>query len=258
MKRLALALPALLIASTPVLITSPAEARILPRAEVTLAASQTSAPTGDTVKLKGRVKTRANSTAVVLQRRVGAKWTYVDREVASKRYAFYLTAQEGSFQYRVKALRTKYARPDASPTVTITGVSEEAPPETNTDLAQQQALVLQYTNEFRAANGKAPLLLMPELNTVAQNWTLHMAQNDDFRHNPNFFDEYPDGAWGGGENIAYGYPSARAVVNAWIDSPGHRANMLGDYTHLGVGWAEDSNGTDWWTQNFASFDEDEF
>ena len=36
------------------------------------------------------------------------------------------------------------------------------------------------------------------------------------------------------ENVAYGYSSAEAVVNAWIKSEGHRENMLGDHTHFGI------------------------
>ena len=47
---------------------------------------------------------------------------------------------------------------------------------------------------------------------------------------------------GAGENIAYGYPSAAAVLEAWLGSPGHRANIeYADFTHHGVGLV----GTHW-------------
>jgi uncharacterized protein YkwD len=50
-----------------------------------------------------------------------------------------------------------------------------------------------------------------------------------------------------GENIAYGYPTPESVVNAWMNSPGHRANMLNSsFCDLGVGFAEY-----FWTQDFA-------
>ena len=56
-----------------------------------------------------------------------------------------------------------------------------------------------------------------------------------------------------GENIAYGYPTPEAVEDTWMNSPGHRANILNSgYTHIGVG-AYNDNGTLYWTQVFATF-----
>ncbi len=53
------------------------------------------------------------------------------------------------------------------------------------------------------------------------------------------------------ENIAYGQRSAKEVVAAWMNSPGHRANILSAaYTQTGVGAAKKSNGTLYWTQMF--------
>lgn len=54
-----------------------------------------------------------------------------------------------------------------------------------------------------------------------------------------------------GENIAYGQRSAQEVVTAWMNSPGHRANILSAaYTQTGVGAAKKSDGTLYWTQMF--------
>lgn len=53
------------------------------------------------------------------------------------------------------------------------------------------------------------------------------------------------------ENIADGQNTARAVVDAWINSPEHRANMLGAVTHIGVGRVKDGAGRIWWTQHFG-------
>ncbi|MEX3747365.1 MULTISPECIES: SafA/ExsA family spore coat assembly protein [Lysinibacillus] len=51
-----------------------------------------------------------------------------------------------------------------------------------------------------------------------------------------------------GENIAQGQPSAEEVVKAWMNSSGHRANILNEsYTHIGVGYVKDGN---YWTQMF--------
>jgi uncharacterized protein YkwD len=54
-----------------------------------------------------------------------------------------------------------------------------------------------------------------------------------------------------GENIAYGQPDPASVMTAWMNSPGHRANILDcSYTKLGVGVAYGPGGP-WWTQDFA-------
>jgi len=53
-----------------------------------------------------------------------------------------------------------------------------------------------------------------------------------------------------GENIAYGYASADAVMNGWMNSTGHRNNILKEnYTHIGVGHYK-QNGTSYWVQLF--------
>jgi uncharacterized protein YkwD len=56
---------------------------------------------------------------------------------------------------------------------------------------------------------------------------------------------------GAGENIAYGQPSAKAVVDAWMNSEGHRANILNaDFTTIGVGHLQ-NGGTNYWVQLFT-------
>ena len=55
-----------------------------------------------------------------------------------------------------------------------------------------------------------------------------------------------------GENIAYNYPTADAVMRGWLASPGHRANILrAAYHRIGVGCVVDGGGKRWWTQAFA-------
>ena len=54
-----------------------------------------------------------------------------------------------------------------------------------------------------------------------------------------------------GENIAMGQKTPSEVMNSWMNSSGHRANILNStYTELGVGIQKDSNGTIYWTQMF--------
>lgn len=54
-----------------------------------------------------------------------------------------------------------------------------------------------------------------------------------------------------GENIAYGQRTAEEVMTAWMNSEGHRANILGDYDYIGIGVYE-SGGTIYWSQFFAA------
>lgn len=57
-----------------------------------------------------------------------------------------------------------------------------------------------------------------------------------------------------GENIAMGTESAKDIVRAWMESEGHRANILQpEFTHLGVGVARGDNGYLFWTQNFITY-----
>ena len=133
---------------------------------------------------------------------------------------------------------------------------ESTPPAPSQDWneATVRNLILQKTNEFRAQNGKPALRAHSSLDSVAQNWSNHMAANNDFRHNPNFSSQIPGGWTRAGENIAAGQ-RPEDVVDAWINSSGHRANLLGDFTHLGVGYAYGTNSSygRYYTQNFAKY-----
>ncbi len=136
-------------------------------------------------------------------------------------------------------------------------------PDTSADAGVQQE-VLALTNAERAAAGCGALTLDPALNAAADGHSEDMAVNDYFSHTDRNGNGpgvraraagYPGGAVG--ENIAVGYRSAASVVQGWMDSPGHRANILNcRYTHLGVGYAEGPSASRgyaplYWTQVFG-------
>jgi len=83
-----------------------------------------------------------------------------------------------------------------------------------------------------------------------------MRDRNFFSHvNPDGLDPFDRAAHAGleahAENIAYGQPDPAAVMDAWMNSAGHRANILDcSLTRLGVGVAEGDGGP-WWTQLFA-------
>ncbi|MEU3191883.1 CAP domain-containing protein [Streptomyces sp. NPDC006992] len=117
--------------------------------------------------------------------------------------------------------------------------------------------VLALVNQERAKAGCKPLTADAKLAALAGGYSEDMARRGFFSHTS------PDGKspWDraeaagvgdlGGENIARGQANARSVMDSWMNSPGHRANILNcDYRTLGVG-AHFAEGGPWWTQDFG-------
>jgi uncharacterized protein YkwD len=120
--------------------------------------------------------------------------------------------------------------------------------------AEDQVLAL--VNIERAAAGCGALSGDAALASVARAHSADMRDRGFFSHtNPDGLDPFARAAQAGldarAENIAYGQPDPAAVMVAWMNSPGHRANILDcSLTRLGVGMAEGPGGP-WWTQLFA-------
>ncbi|MFT4052702.1 MAG: CAP domain-containing protein [Microbacterium sp.] len=112
--------------------------------------------------------------------------------------------------------------------------------------------ILDDTNDLRIAEGLEPLELNESMTTVAQNWSESQAASKSMSHNPNYSSQIPSGWTKAGENVAYGYQPS-TVVDAWADSSGHLANILGDYTDIGIGLAKSSDGVYYYTQVFAAY-----
>lgn len=117
--------------------------------------------------------------------------------------------------------------------------------------------MFQLTNVEREKHGLEPFQLEEEVSKVAREKSRDMAENHYFDHNSPVYGSPFDmmRAYGityqaAGENIAMGQRSPEEVVQAWMNSPGHRANILNPtFTHMGVGFVE--NGYHW-TQQFIS------
>ena len=143
-------------------------------------------------------------------------------------------------------------------------VSEAAPPAapapsaatTAPADADAEGQVLALANAQRAAAGCAPLTADPALANVARAHSAHMRDRGFFSHtDPDGRDPFDRAAKARlsarAENIAYGQPDPAAVMDAWMSSAGHRANILDcSLTRVGVGMAEGSGGP-WWTQLFG-------
>ncbi|XVJ75188.1 CAP domain-containing protein [Streptomyces sp. JH002] len=153
------------------------------------------------------------------------------------------------------------AEPDPTtqaPQPTQSTPAPDPEPSPSQDAASAQAdAVLRLVNEERAKAGCRPLVRDAALATLATDFSRDMAQRGYFSHTD------PDGRtpWDraqaagianmGGENIARGQQDAQAVMDSWMNSEGHRANILNcDFTTLGVG-VHLGDGGPWWTQNFG-------
>lgn len=120
--------------------------------------------------------------------------------------------------------------------------------------------VISLTNAERQKAGLKPLKENWELSRVARFKSQDMRDKNYFDHTSptygspftmikNFGLSYKTA----GENIAAGQTTPQEVVDAWMKSPGHRANILNDtYTEIGVGYAKGGSYNHYWTQQFMS------
>ncbi|RWZ58037.1 hypothetical protein EQV77_09630 [Halobacillus fulvus] len=161
-------------------------------------------------------------------------------------------AQEAQQPAEAQPQETQQSAEESQQVVTEDKSNEEA---VSSDVSAFEQKVVELTNAERAKQGLAPLELDPELSVVAKDKSLDMQNNNYFSHNsPNYgspFDMMK--AYGidyrtAGENIAMGQTSPEQVVNGWMNSEGHRKNIMNpNFTHIGVGHAENGN---YWTQMF--------
>ncbi len=128
-------------------------------------------------------------------------------------------------------------------------------PKTDATVVNYENEVIRLVNEIRTKNGLNTLKADWELSRVARYKSQDMKDNNYFSHTSpvygspftmikNFGISYKTAA----ENIAKGQKTPQTVVNAWMNSPGHRANILNaSYKKIGVGYVSGGN---YWTQMF--------
>ena len=132
-----------------------------------------------------------------------------------------------------------------------------APPSEPAEGISTYALeVVALVNEIRAEYGLSKLSADVKLCEIARMKSVDMERNNYFAHtSPTYGTPFEMLAAFGvsyrsaGENIAYGYSNPQAVVDAWMDSEGHRENILrASFTKIGVGYHAEGN---YWTQLFV-------
>jgi len=143
--------------------------------------------------------------------------------------------------------------PSATPSTTPSTTSQSG-----SSYASFQNQVIQLVNEQRTANGLKPLTANAPLTNTATLKSQDMAKLNYFDHtSPTYgspFDmmkKYGITYRAAGENIAMGQTTPAQVMQGWMNSPGHRANILNaSFTQIGVGIAKNAQGQLIWTQQF--------
>ena len=100
--------------------------------------------------------------------------------------------------------------------------------------------LIEYTNRVRAQNGLPPIQMDESLVKSARQHAWWMVRNNTLQHTQAQV----------AENIAMGQRSANEVVRDWMNSPGHRANMLGNYSRIGAAAYQTKGGTCYWCLQF--------
>ena len=150
-------------------------------------------------------------------------------------------------------------KPEQKPAPTPTPeTTKPAPVQTSGEFSAYQQEVLNIVNKERTSRGLSALKFNAELAKVATTKSQDMIDRNYFDHNsPTYgspFDmmkKFGITYKSAGENIAMGQKTPQEVMTAWMNSDGHRKNILNSsFTEIGIGIAKDKNGRLYWTQMF--------
>ena len=124
------------------------------------------------------------------------------------------------------------------------------------DTKEMDKNILYYINQYRASIGLPALQMISEASVQAARHSVEMANRTTaFGHDG--YDERMDNivkkigpVHASAENVAYGKLTAKEVVDLWLNSPGHKKNIEGNYALTGIGIAKDTDGVVFYTQIF--------
>ncbi|WEH13844.1 CAP domain-containing protein [Streptomyces sp. VNUA24] len=226
---------------------------------------------------------RAHAGAMAAQGRLGAEGrdgVFVHQRVTGTGYAYLTIGEHLVSGPRTAAEFVDYCRRDATagrtlrdPVWSETGLGQATDPRSGTvfwtalwahpfspaGLHRTATEVITLTNGERAGAGLPPLSPDARLTAAAQAHSADMVARAFYAHtSPDGGEPWHRAAAAGsthrsvGENIACGQRSAAEVVRGWMDSPGHRANILKPgFTHIGVGFVGGGEAGTYWTQLFG-------
>lgn len=120
---------------------------------------------------------------------------------------------------------------------------------------ETESRLITLINDYRQSKGLNPLTVINHISYKSEEHNFYMIDNNVVNHD--YFQQRSDnlvrvlGAEKVGENIAYNYQTAESAMSAWLNSPSHKANIEGDYTHLGISVTiNPDNGKKYYTNMF--------
>ncbi len=118
-----------------------------------------------------------------------------------------------------------------------------------------ESKIVTLINNYRVSKGLNPLEIINHISYKSEEHNIYMIDNNVVNHD--YFQQRADNlkkvldAESVGENIAYNYQTAESVMTAWLNSPSHRENIEGDYTHMGVSvTVDEATGKKYYTNMF--------
>jgi uncharacterized protein YkwD len=127
------------------------------------------------------------------------------------------------------------------------------------ELSKEEKKLLELTNKEREKEKLPPLKPNPLLFKIARAHSANMAKHGKMAHeldDKNPVDRLKEGNYkymAYGENVAYGQENLEELVKGWMDSKGHRMNILGkQFTEIGLGIARTRDGVPYFTQVFGT------
>ncbi|USK53345.1 CAP domain-containing protein [Cytobacillus solani] len=204
-------------------------------------------------------KDQINNEIQKLMKEYNITWNQANNQIVKQ--PVQTQAQKPAQTQAQKPAQTQTQKPAQTQTQKPAQTQTQKPAQTqpstpaSSSVSAYEQKVLDLTNQERAKNGVPALKLDVELSKVARAKSADMKAKGYFDHNsPTYgspFDmmkQFGITYKSAGENIAMGQRTPEEVVNAWMNSEGHRKNILNaNYTHLGVGYVADGN---YWTQMF--------
>ncbi|WP_404346397.1 CAP domain-containing protein [Sutcliffiella horikoshii] len=192
------------------------------------------------------------------------KFPHVEKFQQEGPFAIYKFGQEGSPGQQGQPAQPKQgqapqggqaAPPENQPAEEPEEDNQQQAEESTEGISETEMKVIELTNAERRKNGLSDLKADASLSNVARDKSKDMQTNNYFSHTSpthgspfDMMRDYGISYNTAGENIAMGQRSPEEVVQAWMDSEGHRKNILTpDFTHIGVGYVEEGN---YWTQMF--------
>ncbi len=127
-----------------------------------------------------------------------------------------------------------------------------------TSFSDLEGEILFHVNKYRRSKGLSGLQMNPVITTEAEKHSSNMASKRSGFSHAGFSSRVKrisnqlGSVSRSAENVAFGYTSAKDVVNGWLHSPGHKKNIVGSFKLTGIGVAKDRTGTLFFTQLFVT------